>query len=207
MGQLLVVSVLLVAEPLIASLAEFAAIPGVPSEVTLRRLIKDSPDFPAKPGTNGVAYEIDVEAGIAWLKDREARRVQSERDHADKVRQLGLELLGEGAAADVSQAGLSIDERKKLLEEEFYSIKVKERRGELIRKADVEAAIANVIATDKRLRENFMARLAKRVTLTRDQIAAGQGLIESDLRKFAAALENVTETSDADAATGDAAAV
>ena len=86
------------AEPLIASLAEFAAIPGVPSEVTLRRLIKDNPDFPAKPGTNGVAYEIDVEAGCAWLKDREARRVQAERDHAEQVRQLGLELLGEGAA-------------------------------------------------------------------------------------------------------------
>lgn len=195
------------AERLIASLAEFAAIPGVPSEVTLRRLIKESADFPAKPGTNGVAYEIDVEAGVAWLKEREAKRVQAERDHAEKVRQLGLELLGESAAADVERSGLSSDERRRLLEEEFYAIKVAERRGELIRKADIEAAIADVLVADARRRATFMARLAKRVTLGREQIAAGQDLMDHDRRQFAAALERLTEKSDADAATGGAAAV
>jgi hypothetical protein len=196
-----------VAEALIASLCEFAAIPGVPSEPILRKLIRENPDFPANPGTNGQAYEIDVAAGIAWLKEREAKRVQGEREHAEKVRQLGLELLGEGAAADVSQAGLSIDERKKLLEEEFYAIKVAEKRGELIRKADIEAAIVDVLATDAQRRGDFMARLAKRVNLTREQIAAAQELLEYDRRQFAAALKGVTETRDADAAGGGAAAV
>lgn len=195
------------AEVLIASLGEFAAIPGVPSEPTLRRLIKDHPDFPAVPGTNGQAYEIDVAAAIAWLKEREARRIQVERDHAERVRQLGLALLGEGAAADVSQAGLSIDERKKLLEEEFYAIKVAEKRGELIRKADIEAAIADVLAIDAQRRSDFMVRLAKRVRLTRDQIAAAEELLEYDRRQFAAALKGVTETRHADAAGGGAAAV
>ena len=50
------------------TLEEFAKLDGVPGRDTLRRIIKDNPDFPAKPGSNGVAYEIDVEAGIAWLK-------------------------------------------------------------------------------------------------------------------------------------------
>ena len=195
------------AEGLTASLAEFAAIPGVPSEPTLRRLIKDNPDFPAVPGTNGVAYEIEVRAGVEWLKAREAKRVAAERAHAEQVRQLGLELLGADAAADVSQAGLSIDERKKLLEEEFYAIKVAEKRGELIRKADVEAAIVDVLATDAKRRREFMARLAKLVNLTREQIAAAEPLIEHDCRQFAAALKGVLETDDADAAGGGAAAV
>ena len=61
-----------------ASLAEFAAIPGVPSQVTLRQLIKDNPDFPAKPGTNGVAYEIDVASAIAWVKARDEKRIAAE---------------------------------------------------------------------------------------------------------------------------------
>lgn len=195
------------AEGLTATLGEFAAIQGVPSEPTLRRLIKENPDFPAVPGTNGVAYLIDVAGAVAWLKERDAKRVAAERAHAEQVRQLGLELLGEDAAADVGQAGLSIDERKKLLEEEFYAIKVAEKRGELIRKADVEAAIADVIVADARNRANFMARLAKRVTLGREQIAAGQELMDHDRRQFAAALERLTEKKDADAASGGAAAV
>lgn len=195
------------AETLTASLAEFASIPGVPSEVTLRKLIKENPDFPALPGTNGVAYEIDVRAGVEWLKARDAKRIAAERAHAEQVRQLGLELLGEDAAADVTQAGLSIDERKKLLEEEFYAIKVAEKRGELIRKADIEAAIVDVLVTDAKRRREFMARLSKLVNLTREQIAAAEELIEHDCRQFAAALKGVTENDDADAAGGGAAAV
>lgn len=195
------------AETLIASLGEFAAIPGVPSEPTLRRLIKENPDFPALPGTNGQAYEIDVAAGIAWLKERDAKRVASERSHAEQVRQLGLELLGADAAADVGQAGLSIDERRKLLEEEYTAIKVAEKRGELIRKADVEAAISDVLVADAQRRASFMTRLAKRVSLSREQLAAAEELIDFDRRQFAAALKGLTESDDADAAGGGAAAV
>jgi hypothetical protein len=196
-----------VTETLIASLAEFAAIPGVPSEVTLRRLIKENPDFPAVPGTNGVAYEIDVRAGIEWLKAREARRIAAEREHAEQVRQLALELLGEDAAANVSQAGLSIDERRKLLEEEFYAIKVAEKRGELIRKADIEAAISDVLVADAHRRASFMTRLAKRVSLSREQLAAAEELMEFDRRQFAAALKGLIQNNDADAADRGAPAV
>lgn len=195
------------ADGLTATLAEFAAIPGVPSEPTLRRLIKENIDFPAVPGTNGVAYLIDVAGAIAWLKDRDSKRIAAERAHAEQVRQLGLALLGEDAAADVGQAGLSIDERKKLLEEEFYAIKVAEKRGELIRKADIEAAISDVLVADARRRSSFMTRLAKRVNLTRDQLAAAEELMEYDRRQFAAALRGLTENDDADAAGGGAAAV
>lgn len=190
------------AERLIATLAEFAAIPGVPSQVTLRQLIKDNPEFPAKPGTNGVAYEIDVEDGIAWLKARDEKRIAAEREHAEAVRQLGMELLGDGAAANVSQPGASAAERKQFYEEEYLAIKVAEKRGELIRKAEIEAAISDVLVRDAQRRATFMARLGKRVDLTREVIAAGEALMDADRRAFASALERLTETSDADAATG-----
>lgn len=190
------------ADRLIATLAEFAAIPGVPSQVTLRQLIKDNPEFPAKPGTNGVAYEIDVEEGIAWLKARDERRVASEREHAEAVRQLGLELLGAGAAANVAQPGASAAERKQFYEEEYLAIKVAEKRGELIRKAEIEAAISDVLVRDAQRRATFMARLGKRVDLSREVIAAGEALMDADRRAFASALERLTESTNADAATG-----
>jgi len=190
------------AERLKASLAEFAAIPGVPSQVTLRQLIKDNPEFPAKPGTNGVAYEIDVEDGIAWLKARDERRIAAEREHAEAVRQLGLELLGEGSAANVTLPGASASERKQFYEEEYLAIKVAEKRGELIRKAEIEAAISDVLVRDVQRRATFMARLGKRVDLSREVIAAGEALMDADRRAFAGALERLTETTDADAASG-----
>ena len=107
----------------------------------------------------------------------------------------------------MSQVGLSADERRKLLEEEFYAIKVAEKRGELIRKADIEAAISDVLVADAQRRASFMTRLAKRVNLTREQLAAAEELIDYDRRQFAAALKGLTENDDADAAGGGAAAV
>lgn len=195
------------ADRLIASLEEFVAIDGVPSAPTMRKIIAENTDFPAEGGKAEGGYRIDVALGIAWLQDRAKRELEEKRQHAEAVRQFGLELLGEGAAADVSQAGLSASERKALLEEEFYAIKVAEKRGELIRKADIETAIADVLVRDAQRRANFMARLGKRVDLTREIIAAGEALSDADRRAFATALERLTETSDADAATGAAAAV
>lgn len=186
----------------IASLEEFCAIPGVPSFPTVRKLIQNNPDFPAKAGTNGKAYQIDVAKGIAWLQAQEESRVEEQRRHAEEVKQFGLELLGDGAATDLQQVGLTADERKKLLEEEFFAIKVREKRGELIRRAEIEAAASDVIVTDARRRSTFMSRLAKRVELTREQIAAGEALMDMDRKAFASDIERLAETDHVDAASG-----
>lgn len=195
------------ADPLIVTLAEFCAQPGLPSEPVMRKLIRENPDFPATIGANGVPYGIDLAAGIAWIKERDAKRIEAQRQRAEEVRQQALDLLGEDAATNLGQEGLSIDERRKLLEEEFFRLKVAEKRGELIRKADIETAIVDVLATDAKRRREFMVRLAKLVNLSREQIAAAEELIEHDCRQFAAALKGLTETEDADAAGGGAAAV
>lgn len=175
-------------ERLTMTLEEFAAIEGVPGRDVLRRIIRDNADFPATPGSNGVAYQIDVAAAIEWLKGRDERRRAEEEERAASARQLALEMLGTDAAADVDR-GSSASERKALLEEEFYAIKVAEKRGELIRKDSIEAAISDVLVADAQRRASFITRLAKRVNLSREQLAAAEELIDLDRRQFAAALQ------------------
>lgn len=181
------------ADRLTMTLEEFAALDGVPGRDVLRRMIKDNPDFPAKPGSNGVAYEIDVELAIEWLRTRDDRRRVDEEERAAAARQLALDMLGSDAAANLDR-GSSASERKALLEEEFYAIKVAEKRGELIRKDSIEAAISNVLVVDARSRTSFMGRLAKRATLSREAIAAGEALMAHDMKQFAQALVALAET-------------
>lgn len=177
-------------EKMTVTLEEFCALDGTPARDTLRRLIKDNPDFPAKPGTNGVAYEIDTAAAIEWLKGRKERAEAEQRERAARVKQFALDLLGEEAASDLD-GPLSTAERQALLQEEFLRIKVAEKRGELISKASIEAAAAQVLTVDARRRETFIARLAKRVELTREQIAEGEALMDSDRREFVAELQDL----------------
>lgn len=176
------------------TLEEFAAIEGVPGRDVLRRIIRDNPDFPAKAGSNGVAYEIDVAAAIEWLKGREERRRAEDEERAAAARQLALDMLGSDAASNVDRS-VSASERKALLEEEFYAIKVAEKRGELIRKDSIEAAISNVLALDAQQRRTFVARLAKHVNLTREQMHEAELMVDQDRRQFAAALNALAEGS------------
>lgn len=176
------------------TLEEFAALDGVPGRDVLRRIIKDNADFPATPGTNGVAYQIDVAAAIEWLRTRDERRRAEEEERAAAARQLALDMLGTDSAANVDR-GPSASERKAMLEEELVAMKVAERRGELIRKSSIEAAIANVLTTDAQQRRTFVARLAKHISLTREQLHEAELMMEQDRRQFAAALHSLGEAS------------
>lgn len=182
------------ADLLTMTLEEFAALDGVPGRDVLRRIIKDNADFPATPGTNGVAYQIDVAAAIEWLRTRDERRRAEEEERSAAARQLALDMLGTDAASSVDR-GTTASERKAILEEEFYAIKVAEKRGELIRKSSVESAIADVLATDAQQRRTFVARLAKHISLTREQLHEAELMMEQDRRQFAAALNSLAESS------------
>lgn len=180
-----------------ASLEDFASIPGVPSERTLRKIIKDNPDFPTvKAGRSGVAYEIPVTQALAWLKERAEREEAAKRAHAEDIRQHALDFLGRDAATAVEQQGLSTDERLKLLQEEIAACKVRQMRGELIRKDSVEAALANLLVASRRQGETFAARLSKRVDLPRDVMVQIDALMEQDLKALAADLEAAVEVDD-----------
>lgn len=179
-------------ERVLGSLGDLAAVPGVPSEPTLRKLIRENADFPVvSVGKNGQAYEIDVEAAIGWLKAHEEQRREAERARTAEVRQFALELLGPDAATENRSEGLSIVERKQLLEEELVAMKVSERRGELVRKASIEAAFAAVFDLLNQQRRSLSARLAKRMDLSRAQQLVIDEMLDRDLQALADKFEEM----------------
>ena len=176
-----------------ASLSELAAVAGMPSEPTLRKLIKDNPDFPViSVGKKGSNYEIDVEGAIAWLQAHEEQRREAERQRSEQVKQFALDLLGPDAAVSNEAVGLSPAERKALLEEELVAMKVRERRGELVRKASVEAAFAAMMDLINQQRRGLSARLAKRTDLTRAQQVLIDQLLERDLNELVDKFEEMS---------------
>lgn len=166
----------------IGTLGDLAAVPGMPSEPTLRKLIKENPDFPVvSTGSNGRAYEIDVADAVAWIKGHEEKAREASRQRAEEVRQYAMDLLGQDAAAEHDGPALSIQERKQLLEEELVAIKVAQSRGDLVRKSSVEAAWAAVFSLLNQQRRSLTARLAKRTDLTRAQQVLIDQILDRDL--------------------------
>lgn len=173
---------------MIGNLADLAAT-GLASEPTLRKWIQGQPDrdWIIKRGKNGDAYEIDLSAAIEAFRSEENDKLEAARRRAEDVRQLGMD-LGLSGTTDAAP-GLSIAERKQLLEEELVAIKLMERRRELVRFADIEATVGDVLVRFRQRGATFSARLAKIVDLTRDQITAIDRLIEADQDRMADELE------------------
>lgn len=163
------------------NLADLAAT-GLASEPTLRKWIAAEPDqaWIIKRGSNGDAYEIDIEGAVIAFREKEERAAQVARDRADQIKQFALE-LGIGGADQEQGAPLSIAERKQLLEEELVAIKLAEKRGELVSFASAVGAFGDVLVRFRQLGQTFAARMAKKLDLTRDQIAAIELQVEADL--------------------------
>ena len=177
---------------MIGSLGELAAMPGMPSEPTLRKLIDEHGDFPIRSrGKNGVSYEIDLVEAATFVVGLRQAEEDKLRARSASIRQLGLELLGGDSVAGDDATALTPAERKALLEEELVAIKLAERRGELIRKASVEAALGSFLVRLQRRGESFSARLARRIELPRDVVAAIDAMMRQDMREQADELEKI----------------
>jgi hypothetical protein len=173
------------------NLADLAAT-GLASEPTLRKWIAAEPDqaWIIKRGSNGDAYEIEIEAAAGAFRAREEARSQEARDRAEQIKQLGLD-LGLGGSSTDGPVGLSIAERKQLLEEELVAIKIAKERRELVPRASVEAAFGDVLVRFRQRGTTFAARLAKKVDLSRDQITAIDRLALADQAELARMMENL----------------
>jgi hypothetical protein len=173
------------------NLADLAAT-GLASEPTLRRWIAAQPDQPwiLKRGSNGDAYEIDIPGAVEAFRAAEEAKSEEARNRADSIRQLALELGITGPAGEDAVA-LSIAERRQLLEEELVAIKLSKMRRELVAFAEVQAAVGDVLVKFRQRLRSFSARVAKRVDLTREQIAAIDRLLESDLTDLADDMEKM----------------
>lgn len=171
------------------NLADLAAT-GLASEPTLRKWILSQPDqdWIIKRGSNGDAYEIDIPAAIAAWKAEEERKTEEARQRANDLRQLGFDLLGDQIAP--TSQGVSVVERRQLLEEELVAIKLAEKRRQLVPRAAVEATIGDVLVRFRQRGTTFASRLAKRIDLTRDQITAIDKLALQDQQALADMMEN-----------------
>jgi len=169
--------------------------PGMPSEPTLRKLMAERPDFPlVSRGTNGVAYEIELEEAFAFVRGLEAEKRAVAESRNAEIRQLGLELLGEDAAsASGNQSMLSSEDRKRLLEEELAAIRVAEKRRELVRKGPVIAAVGELVLYIAEKQKTLADRLGKRAHAPREVLAALDRLIDQDRREIAARMERAVD--------------
>ena len=182
----------------VVSLGELSAVPGMPSEPTLRKLIEANPDWPViSRGKNGVAYEFDLFAAVDFYKGLKAKEEAEAKARAEEVRQFGLDLLGPDAAADMDAVGMTAAERRNLLEYELIAMKLGKERGEFVRKASVEAAIAQLFVKFNAQRRKLVQRMTKRVDLSREQIAVMESMLEQDLHELATAFEEMSLAGDA----------
>lgn len=162
------------------TLTELASIDGMPSEPTLRKMIVADPDFAGiiKRGSNGDAYEIDLRVAAEYVIGLEQRKRDAEIERQQQLAQLGLD-LGLGKAAD-QPAGMTIADRKALLEEEIVAVKLGKLRGEIIHKASVEAALSAFLIKLAQQMSTFGSRLAKRADVSRATQIEIDRLIEAD---------------------------
>lgn len=185
---------------MIGNLSELAAMAGMPSEPTIKKLIDENPDFPIlSRGRNGVGYEFDLAEAAGFIRSLQQRAEQQARARAEDVRQLGLSLLGDDAASMSQQrAGLSSAERKALIEEEIVAIKLAERRGDLIRKDEAEKAVGQIALKFRNRYTTLADRVSKRITLSREQQTVIRHMIETDLSWIADELEKLRDAAPTD---------
>jgi hypothetical protein len=174
------------------NLADLAKL-GLASEPPLADWLKSLPaetEWIFKRATaKGDPWDIDLAAAVVAWNARQDEKTQAARDRADLINQLALD-LGLNPRPE-THSDVSINERKALLEEEVLAIKLAEKRGELIRKRDVEAAAADAMSKHRSSFESLAAELAMKLDLDRDQIAIVEKSVSIRLHAFADDMENL----------------
>lgn len=171
------------------TLTEFCRIVGT-SEPTARKVIDACPDFPiVDRGAQGRGYQIPVPAGPEWWRAREAGIEAERKARAEQVDQMAMGFLGDGSALGAAPvAGLTAAEKEAAIAAELAAIKLGQARGDLIRKADVEQALAEFCVLWSKRYADLASRLSKRVEMSREAIAALEGLCRQDMHALADAM-------------------
>lgn len=174
------------------NLSEFATILSV-SEPTLRKRIGEAPEgVILSRGKNGESYKIDPKAGVTWWKGLQEAEAAERRAREEAVKSLQLELLGDDAALGGHEVeGLSPTEQAAQLQAELLAIKLGKERGELVRAAEVEAAMSTFMLRLKETYSGLTDRLRRRTELPGDVADTLDRLIERDLNDLADAAEAI----------------
>lgn len=183
------------------NLADLAKL-GIASEPTLADWLKGLPpetEWIFKRATaKGDPWDIDLKAAIKAWQERKEQETLAARERTGMLNQFALELgLDVRPEADFE---VSIAERKAMLEEEVLAIKLAEKRGELIRIRDVEAAAADALSKERQRTDALTARLALKLDLDRDQIAIVEKEVALCQHAFADDMEKLGQSYGSDGA-------
>jgi phage terminase Nu1 subunit (DNA packaging protein) len=157
--------------------AELARTFGV-SEPTVSKWLADG--CPAeKGGSNGVAYEFDVDKVKAWKDERDRLLAEQARERAVAIRTKQNELFGDDQS--LVPEGLSQDEVKTYLENVRLSDYIRRQRGELVERSSVVNEFSAVFNVVRQHTLGWATTLAKTAGLTLEQQRAADGLARRTL--------------------------
>lgn len=159
------------------------------AEPTFRKLLK-RPNFPVeKTGKNGVEYEFDAYKLRAWF-DAEAQREKDERA-AEKARlgALQLQLFG-GTVGDEEKLKLTPADRLKLVQAEQAEVVLQQRLGNLVNRAEYQAATEQALTMLQREILGLVDFVAREFSLDRAQRHRVEDRVEASLRRCADRLKD-----------------
>jgi hypothetical protein len=172
--------------------SELASLDGMPSEPTLRKLIAGDPNFPGivKIGSSGDAYEIELDVAARYIQSMDQAKRDAARCRREELDQLGLSL---GLSGGSTAPGMTVGDRKALLEEEIVALKLGRMRGELISRASVEAIAGQLLVWFQQQGASFSARLSKRADVSRELQIEIDTLVAADQAALALRMKGLAE--------------
>ena len=164
---------------LIVNLDEFSDLCGVTAE-TMRvhiRGVEGNPAWLIERGDRGRGYKIEAEGGVAWWKAKRDADDLASAERQAELQQMRLDLLGD-AAESPEALSLSGRQRRDEIEAAMARLKLRRQMGELVERAELEAA--GVTAA---------IELRRRLLLVPAEFAAEAGLPPEDVKPLRAMLE------------------
>lgn len=135
---------------------------------TIDRMIEDGMPV-LKGGSNGVPYEFDANAVVAWLEEVARKEAELTAEKERQLAQLQLGLTG-GVAGDSAPIGLTAKQRIEAMQAEMLADKLARDRGALMPVEEVEAEFEAVFGL---LRQRLLSQgssLQRLAGLSEDQV-------------------------------------
>lgn len=183
-------------EPVLYSLEEIAQLLEI--SITTARAWAHDPKDPmpcVAKGANGVAYQFDPYAVVAWFKARGERQAAEKRRKAEIDNQLRLEILGgDSVSADAAAPALSAAERINAVKLEVEAMKAAELRRELVRALEVKLGLQEVLRVLQQSLRAVPDRAAPKLGLSADQVTGLLEFVDAALEDAADGLQRITIT-------------
>lgn len=174
---------------LVVNLDEFSELCGVTAE-TMRghiRSVEGNPEWLIERGDRGRGYKIEPEGGLAWWRAKRDAAEQEAAEHADRLAQLRLDILGDQAEGEEGLA-LSGKQRREEYAATLDRIKLRRMMGELVEVAQLEPLLASAAVDMRRRLSLIPGELAAEMGLPIGELAPLEKMIERACGEFADAI-------------------